>query len=261
MLNRNAPATDLRIGGFTPLTTIDFPDHLSAVVFCQGCPWRCAYCHNEHLLPAQTGAPAAGHASKEHSSTAHSSTAHSSAEQWSGIEHFLHQRRGLLDAVVFSGGEPTAQAALGAAMRSARALGFRIGLHTGGAYPDRFADVLPLCDWVGFDVKTLAADYDALTATRGAGARAWTALERLLESGVEYEVRTTLHWSLLSRDALLQLAEELAKRGVQRWLIQPCQTRHGLARNLPLMRWSSDDEQWCLQELGRFVPHLAIRAA
>lgn len=241
MLNCNEPAADLRIGGFTPLTTIDFPDHLSAVVFCQGCPWRCAYCHNEHLLPAQSETPAAW--------------------QWRDIEHFLHQRRGLLDAVVFSGGEPTAQGTLGAAMRSARALGFRIGLHTGGAYPDRFADVLPLCDWVGFDIKTLTADYDELTATRGAGARAWIALERLLESGVAYEVRTTLHWSLLSRDALLQLAGELGKRGVQRWLIQPCQTRHGLARNLPLMRWSSDDEQWCLEQLGRFVPDLAIRAA
>jgi len=42
---------DLRVGGLVPLSTTDYPDHLSAVVFCQGCPWRCAYCHNPHLLP------------------------------------------------------------------------------------------------------------------------------------------------------------------------------------------------------------------
>lgn len=42
----------LQVGGITPFTTIDFPGRLAAVIFCQGCPWRCQYCHNRHLLPA-----------------------------------------------------------------------------------------------------------------------------------------------------------------------------------------------------------------
>src|SRR5574343_645520 len=52
-----APAHTLRIGGITPLTTIDFPGRLAAVLYCQGCPWRCSYCHNPALLDTQ--APAA----------------------------------------------------------------------------------------------------------------------------------------------------------------------------------------------------------
>ena len=48
MSNKN-DKIDLTIGGFVPLTTIDFPDHLSAVIFCQGCPYRCIYCHNPDI--------------------------------------------------------------------------------------------------------------------------------------------------------------------------------------------------------------------
>ncbi|MBI3069525.1 MAG: 4Fe-4S cluster-binding domain-containing protein, partial [Betaproteobacteria bacterium] len=74
----------LRVGGLVPLTTTDYPGRLAAVVFCQGCPWRCGYCHNPHLLPARRTAPIA----------------------WHAVRDFLERRRGLLDAVVFSGGEP-----------------------------------------------------------------------------------------------------------------------------------------------------------
>ncbi len=106
------------------------------MVYCQGCPWRCSYCHNPHLLP---GRAAAGIA-------------------WSEVLEFLERRRGLLDAVVFSGGEPTAQPGLARAMHAAKTLGYRIGLHSAGMFPRRFAEVLPLVDWVGYDAK---APFDA----------------------------------------------------------------------------------------------------
>jgi pyruvate-formate lyase-activating enzyme len=83
-------SADLRIAGLTPLTSIDFPGRLAAVVFLQGCPWRCGYCHNAGLQPAVT--PGAMH--------------------WREVEAFLERRRGLLDGLVFSGGEPTLHRAL-----------------------------------------------------------------------------------------------------------------------------------------------------
>ena len=103
----------LSVGGLTPLTTIDYPDNLSAVVFCQGCPLRCRYCHNAELLPRRGATHIA----------------------WRDILYFLRQRQGLLDAVVFSGGEPTQQRGLADAIDEVRALGFKIGLHTAGIYP------------------------------------------------------------------------------------------------------------------------------
>jgi pyruvate formate lyase activating enzyme len=190
----------LRVGGLTPLTTIDFPGRLAVVVFCQGCPWRCSYCHNPQLIPADV--PPALH--------------------WDEVLTFLQRRRGLLDGVVFSGGEPTLQAALPAALRAVRELGFQTALHTAGMYPRRLAAVLPLLDWVGLDIKAPAAHYDSITATPRSAGRVARSLELLLASGVEHECRTTWHAGLFGRDELDRLGVELKQRGVRRWHIQPC---------------------------------------
>ncbi|RQO84023.1 anaerobic ribonucleoside-triphosphate reductase activating protein [Acidovorax sp. FJL06] len=194
------PAPALRLGGLTPLTTIDFPGRLAAVFYCQGCPWRCGYCHNPELLDATAppGLP------------------------WERALAFLKSRRGLLDGVVFSGGEPTLQAALPAALAEVRAMGLQTALHTGGMYPGRLAALLPCLDWVGLDIKALPQHYDAITATPGSGGRAWESLEALLAHGTDHECRTTWHAGLFGVDELLALAQALAARGVRRWALQEC---------------------------------------
>lgn len=197
-----ADAQFLRIGGLTPLTTIDFPGRLAAVVYCQGCPWRCGYCHNPELLDA-TAPPALS---------------------WARVLAFLQSRRGLLDGVVFSGGEPTLQTGLAAALSAVRSLGLQTALHTGGMYPERLAALLPQLDWVGLDMKALPQRYDAITATPGSGTRAWAGLEVLLAHGTDYECRTTWHAGLFDVDELLHLAQALAARGVRRWALQECRT-------------------------------------
>lgn len=191
------------MGGLTPLSTVDYPGELAAVVFCRGCPWRCSYCHNRHLV-ASDGADGIG---------------------WGAVRDLLVRRRGLLDAVVFSGGEPTLQPGLPDAVREVRALGFKIGLHTAGCYPPRLERVLPDLDWVGLDIKTLPKDYPALTGMAGSGERAWESLELALAKGVALEVRTTVMpgWTL-DRD-LAPLMERLAAAGVDRYVLQRCGTQ------------------------------------
>ena len=196
--------TSLRIGGLVPFTAIDYPGHLSAVIFCQGCPWRCAYCHNRHLLPARGDDEIA----------------------WEDVLALLARRRGLLDAVVFSGGEPTLQRALGGAIRAVRAMGFRIGLHTAGCYPRRLAEVLPLVDWVGLDVKAPWDGYARVTGSRTSGARARESLALVLASGVSYTVRTTVEASVLTRERLDALSAELAACGVRGHVLQPVRPRN-----------------------------------
>ena len=198
---RAADAADgLRIGGITPFTTIDFPGRLAAVVFCQGCPWRCGYCHNTELLDARSP----------------------TRYRWAEVTQLLRQRRGLLDGVVFSGGEPTLQAALGPALDAVRALGLHTALHTAGMYPERLAALLPRLDWIGLDIKALLARYEAITATPGSGARAFEALACVLDSGVALECRTTWHPGLFGVDELMALAAELRARGVRHWALQEC---------------------------------------
>ena len=188
----------LAVGGLTPLTSTDFPGCLSAVVFCQGCPWRCSYCHNPHLIPPGDENPL----------------------EWLAVTDFLQRRQGLLDGVVFSGGEPTLQDGLEKAMRETRQLGFKVGLHTGGAYPARLKELLPLLDWVGLDIKTLPANYARITGVPSSGDKALESLGLLLESGIPHEVRTTIHPLLHTPETLLELATKLAGLGVKNYALQ-----------------------------------------
>ncbi|GIX21366.1 MAG: anaerobic ribonucleoside-triphosphate reductase activating protein [Gammaproteobacteria bacterium] len=181
-----------------PLSTCDFPGRLAAVVFLQGCPWACGYCHNPHLRPPGRGA----------------------GPPWPAVRDWLATRRSLLDAVVFSGGEPLRQRGLIQALAEVRALGFETALHTTGMSPRRFVAALPHLDWVGFDVKAPFADYPRVTGVPGGAAAARRSLRVLLASGVACELRTTLHPRLLGPDALLALADELASLGVRDWVLQ-----------------------------------------
>lgn len=192
----------LAIGGIVPFTTVDFPGRLAAVVFTRGCPWRCGYCHNPHLWQGDA-APGVD------------------APSWADVLGLLAARRGLLDAVVFSGGEPTAQPGLAAACSLVREHGFQVGLHTGGAFPDVLARVLPLLDWVGFDVKAPLDGYDRTTCVPGSGTAARESLRLVMGSGVPFEVRTTVHSALLDPASLDALARELDDLGVGRWVLQP----------------------------------------
>jgi pyruvate formate lyase activating enzyme len=190
--------TELAVSGLVPLTTNDFPGCLAAVVFCQGCPWRCRYCHNPHLQPRTKG-----------------------LYEWNDIQQFLSRRIGLLDAVVFSGGEPTAQEeALCYTASKVDDMGFRVGLHTAGCYPEGIKRLLPLLDWVGLDIKALPDDYPQVTGIRNSALPAYQSLKLLLDAGINLEVRTTVSGRLTNEQNLLALARLLADMGVKNFAVQ-----------------------------------------
>lgn len=194
----NPAVSNLRVSGFVRMSTCDWPGELAATVFCQGCVWDCPYCHNPGLRAAKGAEPV----------------------DWPSIRAFLKTRVGLLDAVVFSGGEPTLQAALPAAMEEVKRMGFRIGLHTAGAEPSRIAPLIPWLDWVGFDVKAPFADYARITGVEGSGKKAHSSLSLLLTSGVACEVRTTVHPELLNENDLATIKNELLALGVTHYVVQ-----------------------------------------
>lgn len=183
------------------------------------------------------------------------------AIEWSDVTAFLEKRRGLLDAVVFSGGEPTVQPGLPAAIRDVRALGFRVGLHTAGIHPQRLAQVLPLVHWIGMDVKTQFHRYREVTGVPGSGERARRSVELILASGVEHEFRTTVHPRLLPFSTLSELADDLARRGVRRYVIQEFRPTGCMSQAL-LERFAAGYGGAELERLlaPRFE-HFAVRAA
>jgi len=198
----NGVTAVISVGGLTPFTTVDYPDALAAVVFCQGCPWRCRYCHNPGLLGSDATA----------------------GLSWDDVVGYLERRRGLLDGVVFSGGEPTVQRHLRRALLQVKELGFLVGLHTAGCYPQRLRAVLPLVDWVGFDIKATRPLYPEVTGVPRSGEAAWRSLELVLGSGVPYEVRTTVHPALTDLRRLDLLVADLWEVGVQNFALQRCRT-------------------------------------
>jgi pyruvate formate lyase activating enzyme len=187
----------LNIGGLTPFTTIDYPGELAAVVFCQGCPWRCGYCHNRHLIPKQAD----------------------TQDRWEEIISFLESRRGLLDAVVFSGGEPTMQSRLVSAISTVKQMGFLIGLHTAGAFPKVLEQVLPLTDWIGMDIKAPFEEYDMITGVPGSGDAAHRSTELVRQSGVLHQFRTTID-PFLQKNQRVKSMQQMAAAWEEKLILQ-----------------------------------------
>lgn len=191
-------SADLAIAGLVRLSTCDWPGRLVATVFLQGCPWHCTYCHNPGLIDPTAPARVA----------------------WREVRSLLTRRHGLLDAVVFSGGEPTRQTALARAVAEVRALGFDAGLHTAGAYPRRLAGVLPLLDWVGLDMKALPEGYEAITGVATSATRAFASLRLVVASGIDHEVRVTVDPTRHTEAGIRRLVERLKREKVRRIVLQ-----------------------------------------
>nr|QIM10611.1 anaerobic ribonucleoside-triphosphate reductase activating protein [uncultured Alphaproteobacteria bacterium] len=192
----------IKVGGVETFSTVDFPDKISAVVFMQGCPWRCPFCHNAVLQD----------------------TAADSGFLWPKFVEFLQTRKKVLDGVVFSGGEPLVQDGLENAIREVKDLGFLIGLHTGGYRPEHLSKILPLLDWVGLDIK---APLDVERYTRAIGINAQPqlphirrSLQLLLESGIDFECRTTCDPRILSISDVKEIGDSLADAGVNKYFLQ-----------------------------------------
>ncbi|MFH0986263.1 MAG: anaerobic ribonucleoside-triphosphate reductase activating protein [Candidatus Omnitrophota bacterium] len=197
--------SDICVAGITPFTTIDFPGRLAGVFYLQGCPWRCRYCYNAEFWSM----PPAGQLISQEK-----------------ILQFLDSRKGQLDGIVFSGGEPTVHERLPVWMKAVRDMGFEIGLHSGGMFPGRLAEVLPLCSWVGFDIKAPFRLYEKVTRIPQSGEVARRSVAQLLASGVACEFRTTFHPELLSEPDILEMAGELSALGVKNYVIQSFRSGH-----------------------------------
>lgn len=203
-------SADFAVGGFQPFSVSDWPHKIAAVIFAQGCPLRCGYCHNPHLIPRGSGQIA-----------------------FADVIKILDTRRNLLDGVVFSGGEPCAQRNLPRAIASIRQRGFRIGLHTAGVSPFMLERVLPELDWVGLDVKAPQDKYAHVTGT-SSWRKTMDSVDLLVSHRTPFEARTTWHPDLFGIDALLDLARKLATRGVTAYALQRLRSKTGSGG---MLRW------------------------
>ena len=178
----------LHIGGVTPFSTIDYPDNLSAIFFFQGCVFRCPYCHNlefqeikEPFYPLK------------------------------GFKDFIKERKGFLDAIVFSGGEPLLfPDELELLCKLSKESGFKTGLHTTGFSPERLNSLIEkgLIDWVGIDLKADMENYSvACGVEKNFFDETVKSIQILKQSGVDFEVRTTVFKEIANIDLLKKVLE------------------------------------------------------
>jgi pyruvate formate lyase activating enzyme len=189
------------IGGIQKHSFIDYPGKASCVVFLAGCNFDCPYCHNPQL----TGEPG--------------SRPPRVAPEDAFV--FLEQRRGLLDGVVISGGEPTLHPDLPDFCGRIKSLGFPVKLDTNGSRPQMLRRLIRagLVDYVAMDIKTDPQRYEGCVASRFDGSALLASLQLIMESGLDYEFRTTCVKPLVTPEAVEAIARLI--RGCRRYALQP----------------------------------------
>ena len=189
----------MTIHGLQKMTLLDFPGHVACTVFLGGCDFRCPFCHNFQLVEN----PGPGMMEEEE------------------FFSFLKKRAGLLDGVAITGGEPCLRKDLPDFLEKIHALGFLTKLDTNGAHPEVLRQVLSrgLADYVAMDIKNSPEKY---ARTCGLPAMDLTPVREsvrlLLESGVEYEFRTTVVDELHEEKDFAEIGAWL--RGAKRYFLQ-----------------------------------------
>lgn len=184
----------MKIGGFQAFSLSDYPGKTAAIVFTQGCNFRCPFCHNGSLIPSDVPGGVCIPEQK--------------------IVRHLETRRSLLDGVVVTGGEPTIQPDLPRFLCMIRGMGYRIKLDTNGSRPDVLRRLLEenLVDYIAMDVKAPSDRYDRLTGISVPMRKVRESIRLIGLSGIRHEFRTTVVRPLLSDSDILSIREMLPPR-------------------------------------------------
>ena len=227
----------MKIGGLQKLTLLDYPGYTACTVFLAGCDFRCPYCHNFEL--AEGTVPA--------------------AMEEEELLAFLYRRRGLLDGVAISGGEPCLSPGLASLLARIRERGFRIKLDTNGAHPDRLRELLSdgLVDMVAMDIKnspgkyakTCGVDYVDIGRIR-------ESIGILISDAPDCEFRTTVVKEYHEASDFEEIGALI--RGAKRYFLQPFEDRdsvvtRGLHPPLP------NELRQYAEIVRAFVPDTRIR--
>jgi pyruvate formate lyase activating enzyme len=225
------------VGGLQKFSLSDFPGAISAVIFTQGCSFRCPYCHNPELVDPFRFAPEFPRAE---------------------LSRFLRSRRGVLQGVVVTGGEPTVHSDLPELLAELKDMGFSVKLDTNGTNPRMLQHVMAerLVDFVAMDIKAPLETYARTVCAAVKTHDILQSIELVLRSGLSHEFRTTwAPWLLTARDitAIAGLV-----RGCERYVVGACQTAEMLDPDL-VRRPLRDDSS--LDDVIRFVSAAAFPIA
>lgn len=201
------------IGGLQKFSLLDYPGHISTIVFTQGCNFRCQFCYNPMLVwPITVG-------KLKNISSSEDRRSHPLMKEDDFFD-FLKNRVGKLDAVVITGGEPTLQKDLLEFMKKIKDLSFLIKLDTNGTNPGLLKKILSqkLVDYIAMDVKAPADKYEKITGVKPQLSKIKESIKMIRESGLPYEFRTTIVPGLHSREDVKAMGKMMS--GAEKWFLQ-----------------------------------------
>ena len=190
----------MRISGFQKMTLLDFPGQVAATIFTGGCNLRCPFCHNALLV-----------------------TEAEDLEEYSEdfIIGYLEKRKGILDGLAITGGEPLLQKDIRQFIERVRHLGYKVKLDTNGCFPDRLKDLVArnLIDYVAVDVKNAKEKYGETVGIPSFSADAVEETIAFLKKGlVPYEFRTTVVREFHTVEDIAEIGKWI--EGADAWFLQ-----------------------------------------
>ena len=227
------------IGGIQKTSLVDFPQKVAAVVFTQGCNFRCGYCHNPSLV-----------LNKKHLDN----------YKTEDFLEFLKTRLSKLDGVVISGGEPTLQSDLYDFIKEIKQMKFNVKLDTNGTNPDVVEKLFNdnLLDYVAMDIKSPIEKYDLITCAKTNKDNILKSINLIKNSQVDYEFRTTVIKSQLSFEDFEKIGEMI--RGAKRYYLQKFVPSNILDQNLIKETTYTDTEfKTICENLKKYVEDVDYR--
>lgn len=196
----------MKIKGFQKVTLIDYPGKIACTVFLFGCDFRCGFCHNPGLVLGDSSGQVLEEFSKQE------------------ILDFLRERKGYLEGVCFTGGEPllTLEKEF---VREIKSLGYLVKLDTNGSFPDKLRAFLGegLVDYVAMDVKTVPEEYQKVTNSKIDVGRIEDSIKLISSYFIDYEFRTTIVNGLHDVEKMRSVGEwmkELTGKKLKRFSLQ-----------------------------------------
>lgn len=188
----------MEFGGFQKLTVLDYPEHVACILFTKGCNFRCPFCHNSFLVNMEN---AENHTEQD-------------------ILAFLEKRKSVMDGVSISGGEPLMHKELEDFLVKVKALGYDVKVDTNGSYPEILKALVNkgLVDYVAMDIKNTRKKYDLTSGVSAQIEKIEESIDFLLQSGIDYEFRTTVTQEFHTPQDIEQIAKRIC--GAKRYFIQ-----------------------------------------
>ena len=191
------------IGGLQKFSLLDYPGHIAAIVFTQGCNFRCSFCYNPMLvLPKNRDKEDHSHISED------------------DLFEFLKSRAGKLDGIVVTGGEPTVHNDLPELIKKIKDLGFKVKLDSNGTNPEMLKKLIEkkLIDYIAMDIKTSPDNYKKVTKDKTHLEKVEKSIKIVVGSKLPYEFRTTVVPEVVEKDDIPKIGEMI--KGARVWYFQ-----------------------------------------